>query len=404
MGMGQTDDRNIMNSEETGNVRINQPNRVYRIALCGGPCGGKSTVQTILSDCFQNMGWKVYQVPESATILLGGGVQFSQLDAEQASDFRMNLLRTMLTLEDTYMTLALGNAKRGQKCIVLCDRGAMDPSAYIDRKSWNRVLDRLGLKELELRDGRYDYVFHLVTAANGAEKFYSSLENATRSEGLELACQLDRQVMNAWLGHPYFEVIDNSTGFQEKIQRVIDRVYKRLGIRDTRGSESVKHKFLLESFPTDEEFQGHFEDFEVRHDYLSTTDETQIRIRRRGRNGIYTYTATVRMKEIEGQRVELRRNLSGREYDILMLQRDPSHQPVIKRRRCFIYENQYYQLDEYQSPNPGLVLMEAYLDRHVLEGRNIATILPSFIKTTKEVTNDSQYSMFNISMLASQQL
>jgi adenylylsulfate kinase-like enzyme len=62
-----------------------------RIVLTGGPCGGKSTVQTILSDVFANMGWKgrfdgsdlpfrstharlraraVFRVPETATTLL----------------------------------------------------------------------------------------------------------------------------------------------------------------------------------------------------------------------------------------------------------------------------------------------------------------------------------------------
>lgn len=43
---------------------------VKRIVLTGGPCGGKSTVQTILSDIFQNLGWKVFRVPETATVLL----------------------------------------------------------------------------------------------------------------------------------------------------------------------------------------------------------------------------------------------------------------------------------------------------------------------------------------------
>jgi hypothetical protein len=31
---------------------------VKRIVLTGGPCGGKSTVQTLLSDVFSNIGWK----------------------------------------------------------------------------------------------------------------------------------------------------------------------------------------------------------------------------------------------------------------------------------------------------------------------------------------------------------
>lgn len=43
---------------------------IKKIVLTGGPCAGKSTVQTMLSDVFENMGWKVFRVPETATILL----------------------------------------------------------------------------------------------------------------------------------------------------------------------------------------------------------------------------------------------------------------------------------------------------------------------------------------------
>ena len=34
---------------------------------------------------------------------------------------------------------------------------------------------------------RYDLVLHLVTAANGAEKYYTLENNAARSESVELA-------------------------------------------------------------------------------------------------------------------------------------------------------------------------------------------------------------------------
>ena len=44
-----------------------------------------------------------------------------------------------------------------------------------------------GLDELKLRDGRYDAVLHLVTAACGAEEHYSLDNNEARSENAELA-------------------------------------------------------------------------------------------------------------------------------------------------------------------------------------------------------------------------
>lgn len=56
------------------NITENNPvnhGRVYRVVLTGGPCGGKTSLQTTLSDMFENMGWKVYRAAETATILLG---------------------------------------------------------------------------------------------------------------------------------------------------------------------------------------------------------------------------------------------------------------------------------------------------------------------------------------------
>ncbi|GBP65130.1 TRPL translocation defect protein 14 [Eumeta japonica] len=43
---------------------------VYRLVLTGGPCGGKTTGQSRLSTFFENLGWKVFRVPETATVLL----------------------------------------------------------------------------------------------------------------------------------------------------------------------------------------------------------------------------------------------------------------------------------------------------------------------------------------------
>ena len=109
---------------------------VRRVVLTGGPCAGKTTVQAMVAEAFQERGWKVYRVPETATVLLSGGVVFAQLDEAQSYSFQENLLLTMLSLERVYFDLAELDAKKGRKVLVLCDRGAMDPSAcaYMGKK------------------------------------------------------------------------------------------------------------------------------------------------------------------------------------------------------------------------------------------------------------------------------
>jgi hypothetical protein len=55
------------------------------------------------SSLFQSLGYKVFRVPETASLLLGGGVDFSQLDHQQAFCFQKDLLKTMLTIENTFI-------------------------------------------------------------------------------------------------------------------------------------------------------------------------------------------------------------------------------------------------------------------------------------------------------------
>ena len=46
----------------------------WRFFIKGGPCGGKTTAQNRLATFFESLGWRVFRVPETATILLNGGV------------------------------------------------------------------------------------------------------------------------------------------------------------------------------------------------------------------------------------------------------------------------------------------------------------------------------------------
>ena len=57
----------------------------------------------------------------------------------------------------------------------------------------------------------YDMVLHLVSAADGAEKFYTTENNAARIETPEEARALDKKMLGCWAGSNVRR-IDNSTG------------------------------------------------------------------------------------------------------------------------------------------------------------------------------------------------
>jgi hypothetical protein len=95
--------------------------------------------------------------------------------------------------------------------------------AFADLKpeQWERMKAENRWNEIEVRDSRYNQVLHLVSAANGAEAFYCTEGHLTRHEGIELAKRLDQLTSQAWVGHPYYDIIDNSTDFERKVVRMI---------------------------------------------------------------------------------------------------------------------------------------------------------------------------------------
>lgn len=57
---------------------------------------------------------------------------------------------------------------------------------------------------------RYDAVVHMVTAADGAEPFYTLDNNAVRTEGVAKAIEMDRRTLDCWTGHEHLYIVDNS--------------------------------------------------------------------------------------------------------------------------------------------------------------------------------------------------
>lgn len=372
-------------------------NRVYTVVLTGGPCGGKTTGQARLCSFFEHLGWKVYRVPETASVLIGGGVKFPSLTEEEAYFFQENLLKTMLQVEMTFRDLAESSSNN---CLIICDRGAMDATAYMKPEHWVAMRKENEWNDVELRDGRYNQVIHMVSAAKGAEDFYDNQNHVTRHEGIDLARQLDDLTAQAWVGHPYYDVIDNSTDFEHKVVRMIAAVCNRLGIDtgDRLSPDSKKRKFLVSKMPDDADSYPKFQDFVVVHDYLVTPNQKQqARVRRRGQNGTWTYTHTIRRPTINDESPEVRTQIGVREYEMLLAQRDTSRQSILKKRRCFLWNNLYFQLDVYDESCPakckGLMILETFT---TLTGDELP--LPSFLEISKEVTGDPAYSMYYLSL------
>ncbi len=351
---------------------------VTKIVVTGGPCAGKSTAMSRMQTAFTQMGYTVLFVPETATELITGGV--APWTCGTNGEFQKCLLRLQLEKERVYEQAA--GSMNAEKVLLICDRGALDNKAYMDSLEFARVLSFLGTNEIELRD-RYDAVFHLVTAAKGAEEFYTNANNAARRETPAEAAALDDKLIAAWTGHPHLRVIDNSTDFEDKMKRLIAEVSSFLGEPEP---FEIERKFLIE-YPDIKRLLSlpSCRRVEIIQTYLKADGNEEIRVRQRGIDGHYVYFLTTKRKVSGMKRVEIERRLSESEYLRLLMNADTSRRQIRKDRYCLTYENQYFEIDVYPFWSDRAIA-EIELSDEDAEIR-----FPKLIKVIREVTDDESY-------------
>ena len=85
----------------------------------------------------------------------------------------------------------------------------------------------------------------MVTAADGADKFYASLSNEARYESKDEAVEKDKRLREAYMSHQHWMIISNEfDDFNSKIKYTQEQVHFILGHQT--GSQFYK-KFLLKS-------------------------------------------------------------------------------------------------------------------------------------------------------------
>lgn len=368
-------------------------NRIKRIVLTGGPCGGKTTAFTFLRQKLEEKGYYVAVVPEAATIAIVSGLN-------PASGFV-----TEVTLQTciAHITIGLENAlvaateqvlaTAGGKyvgAVVLFDRGLTDGLAYTSDENFAKILETVGLNLVRSRDERCDAVFHLVTAADGAEEFYSLVNNAARFETAEQAREKDKRTRDVWVGHPHMRIIDNSTDFAGKLKRLYQEICIVLGIPVPIECE---RKFLVR-IKDQNAIPAHAQRISIEQIYLASSVNEIIRIRKRGQHGSFCYYQTIKMLGHDDvSRSEIEWQISEHDYERQFHERRWDTDPVHKTRTCFFFANQYFELDTF----PDGVIEDGY---HYLEleltDRDQVITFPDYIDVVREVTGESGYSNFEI--------
>ncbi len=354
--------------------------QITKIVITGGPCAGKTTAMSWIQNAFTKLGYAVLFVDETATQLITGGAA-PWLNTSNR-DFQLHLLQLQQAKEKAFSEI--GMTMKADKILVVCDRAAMDNCAYMTEQDFGWVIKQMNTSKIQLRD-QYDAVFHLVTAAKGAEKYYTLANNQARTETVEEAAALDDKLIAAWTGHPHLRIIDNSTGFEEKMLRLIKEISSFLG---EPTPMEIERKYLIERPHLHLlEQMSNCVKVDIVQTYLKSDDPAEERrIRQRGSNGSYICFMTRKRKVSGAKRVEIEKRLSQEEYISLLVEADPAYRPIHKTRYCLSENGLYHEID-----NPP-----EWKDKAIMEielySEDQEIIFPDSIDVIREVTDDPAFS------------
>ncbi|RNF15559.1 uncharacterized protein Tco025E_05479 [Trypanosoma conorhini] len=401
--------------------KLKHNHRVFRICLTGGPCAGKSTFLTQLQAKMpQRTGYKVFCVPEAATLLVTGGMEWS---GDLIEEQQLALLRVQMALEDQFYSVAMAC---GAPSIVISDRGTMDGSAFCSKDVFARIGKRLNVSMEMLRD-RYDAVIHLVTAACGAREYYN-LDNPARYEGIEEAVESDKKLRQVYVGHPMLRIIDNSTTFEEKIERGLALVGQIIGQKFSMRNTSY---YLLSHCPKELPVKSVASALTITVLCNSHINDIRLLIRREHPSGECMYffnsirsmdkrspsrqsigsegsfmrdASTAPQVEIQAvqsafmgtmdadQRAKNEQRISSREYAILMRHRDTQRRDVVMNAVQFIHDDARYEVTTILEPSWAAGKQALTLECDDQERETF----PSFLVVDREVPIDSLSTAFLI--------
>lgn len=184
---------------------------VRKIALTGGPSGGKTTLLDALKKEF---GSKIKIAPEAATILYRGGfpriaTYSGQYHAQSA------IYQTQLHLEAVL-------EENFPDRLIVCDRGSLDSLAYWPDSEEHFFKTIRSSREAEI--ARYPCLIHLDTAF---EADYDT-SNPIRTETFNDALLLNQKIKESWNGHPNRIVIPSEGEFFTKLSKATEIIGKFL--------------------------------------------------------------------------------------------------------------------------------------------------------------------------------
>ena len=174
-----------------------------------------------------------------------------------------------------------------------------------------------------------------------------------------------------WTGHPHLRCCDSASDFTEEIAVMLSNL-------------EIERKYLIEmpDVSSLEKYKPYASDIE--QIYLFDEAGTH-RIRKRRMKTFTQYVETMKIRISGSTCNEYEGIIDESTYEEFKKNADKERHPIIKTRYCFVYLNQYFELDVY----------DFWKDKATLEielkDENEKVILPPEIKLIRDVTDEFEY-------------
>lgn len=342
---------------------------IIKIALSGGPCSGKTTCINKIVDYYKQKGICVLVCPESATQIIDSGAS-----REDMLEFEIavanNQLRLECELDSKFKTI------NSDKFLVIYDRGLTDCFGYVDDK--DALADAIGIDRISSW-ARYDAVMILESAND-------YVSNDVRIETRSQADEYANRVLSAWMGHQHLRYIPSSDNYDDKLETLIGEIDCIV------DNIECEKKYLIEYPNIDELSKYNPVKAHIEQVYL-LSDVGSHRIRKRIVNDVCSYFETIKIRITDAIATEIENIISENDYEKLLAIADPKKCTIEKDRYCFLYNNQYFELDVFPFWDD-----KAFLELE-LRNSNQAVDLPFEISIIKDVSEDKRYKNNNLSSL-----
>ena len=146
----------------------------------------------------------------------------------------------------------------------------------------------------------------------------------------------------------------------------------------------IERKFMI-AMPSDD-FLKSLDGTEIIQTYLLSECGATERVRKRGRDGNYVYTHTVKFKINNMSRREDEREISLEEYSELLKRADPERNIIEKQRYCYDYAGKLWEIDVFPFWQ-DMAFMEIELESEQEEIN-----FPPDIRVLRELTDDKRYT------------